>query len=115
MTTAYAIDEQRPEGFMGRFVADLTAAATAPLVLIGDKLGLYKAMRDGEPVTPADLAERTGTHERYVREWLCQQAASDYVESDAETATFRLPREQALALAQPHSQLFIPGAFQPLS
>src|SRR4051794_2206359 len=113
MTTASAIDEQRLEAFMGRFVADMGAAATAPLVLIGDKLGLYKAMRDGEPVTPADLAERTGTHERYVREWLCQQAASDYVEYDAETATFRLPPEQALALAEDDSPVFIPGAFQP--
>src|SRR3954468_6772458 len=115
MTTASAIDEQRLEAFMGRFVADMCAAATAPLVLIGDKLGLYKAMRDGEPVTPADLAERTGTHERYVREWLCQQAASGYVEYDAETATFRMPPEQALALAEDDSPVFIPGAFQLLS
>src|SRR3954447_11832960 len=115
MTTASAIDEQRLEAFMGRFVADMGAAATAPLVLIGDKLGLYKAMRDGEPVTPAALAERTGTHERYVREGLCQQAASDYVQYDAETATFRLPPEQALALAEDDSPVFIPGAFQLLS
>src|SRR3954469_7936301 len=112
MTTASAIDEQRLEAFMGRFVADMGAAATAPLVLIGDKLGLYKAMADGEPVTPAELAERTGCRERYVREWLCQQAASGYVEYDAAGATFSLPPEQALALAHDDSPAFIPGAFQ---
>src|SRR3954449_3006496 len=115
MTTASAIDEQRLEAFMGRFVADMGAAATAPLVLIGDKLGLYKAMRDGEPVTPAELAARTGTRERYVREWLCQQAASGYVEYEPDTEAFRLPPEQALALAHDDSPAFIPGAFQLLS
>src|SRR3954471_16349769 len=115
MTTASPIDEQRLETFMGQFVADLGAAATAPLVLIGDKLGLYKAMRDGEPVTPAELAARTGTRERYIREWLCQQAASGYVEYEASGGTFRLPPEQALALAVDDSPAFIPGAFQLLA
>jgi 2-polyprenyl-3-methyl-5-hydroxy-6-metoxy-1,4-benzoquinol methylase len=85
---------------------------TAPLVLIGDKLGLYKAMADGEPVTPAELAERSGCRERYIREWLCQQAASGYVEYEAATGTFRLPPEQAMALADEDSPAFIPGAFQ---
>jgi SAM-dependent methyltransferase len=88
------------------------AAATAPLVVIGDKLGLYKAMADGEPLTPGELARRTGCHERYLREWLCQQAASGYVEYDAADVTFRLPPEQALALAHDDSPAFIPGAFQ---
>ncbi len=85
---------------------------TAPLVLIGDKLGLYKAMADSEPVTPAQLAERTDCRERYIREWLCQQAASGYVEYDAADGTFRLPPEQAMALADEDSPAFIPGAFQ---
>jgi hypothetical protein len=57
---------------MGQFVGDLGAALTAPLVLIGDKLGLYKAMADGRPVTSEELAERTGCRERYIRQWLCQ-------------------------------------------
>ena len=100
---------------MGQFVQDMGAAATAPLVVIGDKLGLYKAMADGEPVTPAELAERTGCRERYLREWLCQQAASGYVEYDATASTFRLPPEQALALAHDDSPAFIPGAFQLLA
>ena len=69
--TPTTIDEAKLEAFMGQFVADMGAAATAPLVLIGDKLGLYRAMADGEPVTPAQLAATTGCRERYLREWLC--------------------------------------------
>jgi 2-polyprenyl-3-methyl-5-hydroxy-6-metoxy-1,4-benzoquinol methylase len=115
MAIARTIDESKLEQFMGRFVEDFGAAATAPLVLIGDKLGLYKAMADGDPVTPAALAERTGCRERYVREWLCQQAASGYVEYDTEATTFSLPPEQAMALADDDSPAFIPGAFQLLS
>jgi 2-polyprenyl-3-methyl-5-hydroxy-6-metoxy-1,4-benzoquinol methylase len=106
------IDEAKLEQFMGQFVGDLGAALTAPLVLIGDKLGLYKAMADGVPVTPAQLAERTDCRERYIREWLCQQAASGYVEYEADGGTFRLPAEQAMALADEDSPAFIPGAFQ---
>jgi 2-polyprenyl-3-methyl-5-hydroxy-6-metoxy-1,4-benzoquinol methylase len=112
MATAQTIDPAKLDEFMGRFVGDLGAAFSVPLVLIGDKLGLYKAMADGEPVTPAELAERTGTRERYIREWLCQQAASGYVEYEAGDETFRLPPEQALALAHDDSPAFIPGAFQ---
>lgn len=115
MTTAPTIDAARLQEFMGRFVQDLGAGTTAPLVVLGDKLGLYKAMADGEPVTPAELARRTDCHERYVREWLCQQAASGYVEYDPASATFRLPPEQALALADEDGPAFIPGAFQVLA
>jgi SAM-dependent methyltransferase len=110
--SATGIDEAKLEQFMGQFVGDLGAAITAPLVLIGDKLGLYKAMADGEPVTPQELAERTDCRERYIREWLCQQAASGYLEYDATNGTFRLPPEQAMALADEDSPAFIPGAFQ---
>src|SRR5271165_2457481 len=97
--SATGIDEAKLEQFMGQFVGDLGAAMTAPLVLIGDKLGLYKAMADSEPVSPAELARRTDCHERYIREWLCQQAASGYVTYDPADGTFRLPPEQAMALA----------------
>jgi 2-polyprenyl-3-methyl-5-hydroxy-6-metoxy-1,4-benzoquinol methylase len=107
-----AIDEAKLEQFMGQFVGDLGATLTAPMVLIGDKLGLYKAMADGEPLTAAQLAERSGCRERYIQEWLCQQAASGYVEYDAAGETFRLPPEQAMALADEDSPAFIPGAFQ---
>src|SRR3954468_16213708 len=106
------IDQAKLETFMGQFVQDMGAGAPAPLVVLGDKLGLYKAMADGEPITPAELAERTDCRERYVREWLCNQAASGYVEYDAAAQTFRLPPEQAFALADEDSPAFIPGAFQ---
>jgi 2-polyprenyl-3-methyl-5-hydroxy-6-metoxy-1,4-benzoquinol methylase len=112
MAATQTIDQDKLDQFMGQFVGDLGACITAPLIVIGDKLGLYKAMADSEPVTPAELAERTGCRERYIREWLCQQAASNYVEYDAGTQTFRLPPEQAVALADEDSPAFIPGAFQ---
>jgi 2-polyprenyl-3-methyl-5-hydroxy-6-metoxy-1,4-benzoquinol methylase len=115
MAVTPTIDEAKLEAFMERFVGELGACATAPMVLIGDKLGLYKAMADSEPVTPAELAERTGTNERYIREWLCQQAASEYLEYDPAGGTFRLAPEQAVALAVDDSPAFIPGAFQLLA
>jgi SAM-dependent methyltransferase len=115
MAAAQQIDEAKLGAFMERFVGDMGAAATAPMVTIGDKLGLYKAMADSEPITPTQLAEKTGCRERYIREWLCQQAASEYVEYDAAAGTFRLPPEQALALAVDESPAFIPGAFQLLA
>lgn len=115
MAATQQIDEGKLEAFMGQFVQDMGAAATAPLVVIGDKLGLYKAMADSEPVTPAQLAERTGCRERYLREWLCQQAAGGYLTYDPATGTFTLPPEQALALAVDDSPVFVPGAFQLLA
>ncbi|MBS1827624.1 MAG: methyltransferase domain-containing protein [Acidobacteria bacterium] len=84
----------------------------APLVLIGDKLGLYRAMGDGTPVTSKELAAKTGTNERYVREWLNAQSASGYVEYDPETSTYRMTPEQAMMLANPDSPAFFIGAFE---
>jgi len=97
---------------MARFVGDLGAAISAALVVIGDRLGLYRALADGEPVTAQELARRTGTDERYVLEWLSNQAAGGYVSYDAERETFSLTPEQSLALAQEGSPAFVPGAFQ---
>jgi ubiquinone/menaquinone biosynthesis C-methylase UbiE len=109
------IDEAKLNAFMGRAVGDMGAAMHAVLILLGDRLGLYKAMADGAPVTSAELAKRTGTSERYVREWLNANAASGYVTYDAETETYVLPPEQALALAVDDSPAFLPGAFQIIS
>src|ERR1700761_5876129 len=106
------IDQAKLDEFMGRFVEELGAAASAALVVIGDRLGLYRAMANGEPITPEQLAERTGTDARYVREWLSNQAAGGYVSYDAEQDTFFLSPEQSFALAQEGSPAFIPGAFQ---
>src|SRR5580700_8954306 len=108
---APAIDEAKLNEFMGKAVGDMGAAMHAVLILLGDRLGLYKAMADSLPVTPAELARRTGTAERYVREWLNANAASGYVTYDATTATYALPPEQALALAIEDSPAFLPGAF----
>jgi SAM-dependent methyltransferase len=111
-TTTQPIDQQKLDEFMGGFVADLGAALSAALVVIGDKLGLYRAMGDGRPVSPEELAGRTKTDPRYVREWLSNQAAGGYVTYDAATREFRLTPEQAFALAQEGSPAFVPGAFQ---
>ncbi len=97
--SAAAVDEGRLQEFVGRFAGDLGAALHQTTVLIGDKLGLYAAMNDGEAVTPEELASRTGTDERYVREWLCAQAASGYAEYDADSERFFLTAEQAACLA----------------
>lgn len=105
------LDEGRLQEFVGRFAGDLGAALHQTTVLVGDKLGLYAAMSDGEPVTPGELAARTSTDERYVREWLCAQAASGYVEYEARSERFFLTAEQAACLADPESPTFLPGAF----
>ena len=110
-----ALDMGKLEAFMGRAVGDMGAAMHSVLILLGDRLGLYKAMGDSQPVTPAELAAKTGTTERYVREWLNANAASGYVVYDPATATYTLPVEQALALAVENSPAFLPGAFQIIS
>lgn len=110
MTTT--LDERKLDEFMGRAVGDIGAAMSAALVLIGDELGLYKAMMAAGPLTPGELARRTETAERYVREWLNNQAAGGYVAYDAATGRYTLPPEQAAALADETSPAFIPGAFQ---
>jgi SAM-dependent methyltransferase len=106
-----ALDPQKLDAFLGRFVGDLGATFHAGLVVIGDQLGLYKALA-AEPMTPDELARRTGTDPRYVREWLSAQAAGGYVEYDPGAQRFSLSEEQAFALATEGSPAFIPGAFQ---
>jgi SAM-dependent methyltransferase len=110
--TPREVDPAKLEAFLGKVLGELGASASALLVRIGDELGLYRAMADGEPVTPGELASRTGTAERYVREWLANQAAGGYVEYDPRTGTFTLPPEQALALATEDSPASVGGAFQ---
>src|SRR3954462_7516860 len=95
--TPMAIDEARLTAFMNRFVGDLGATMAAGNVVVGDRLGLYRALAAG-PLLPRELAERTGTAPRYVDEWLRGQAAGGYVEYDAETGAYHLTEEQAFAL-----------------
>jgi len=106
------LDEAKIERFLERAVNDLGAAVSAALVVIGDKLGLYKAMAGAPPMNSVELAERTGTSERYIREWLVNQAAGGYIEYDAATGKYFLPPEHALALADDQSHFFVGGGFQ---
>ena len=97
---------------MGKLVGDLGAAMAGASVLLGDRLGLYKAMADGAPVTSSELAKKTGLHERYVREWLSGQAASGYVDYHPDKNAFSLSPEQAMAFAEEASPAFFAGAFE---
>jgi 2-polyprenyl-3-methyl-5-hydroxy-6-metoxy-1,4-benzoquinol methylase len=105
-----AIDQDKLDDFLGRFVSDLGATIAAGGVVIGHRLGLYRALAAG-PATPEQLAERTGTTPRYVAEWLRAQAAGGYVEHDAARGTFALTEEQTFALTDPDGPLYVPGAF----
>lgn len=107
-----AIDQDKLNSFLGKAVGDIGAAMSANMVLIGDKLGLYKGMAKMGSVTPAELAKATKTAERYIREWLGNQAAGGYVTYDPGTGRYALPEEQAMALADEGSPCFLPGAFQ---
>lgn len=106
-----SINEQKLNEFLGRAVVDIGATLHAGLVVLGEKLGLYKALAQG-PTTPAELAKKTGTTERYVREWLNSQAAGGYVTYDADSGRYSLSEEQAFALADESSPAYVPGAFQ---
>jgi hypothetical protein len=107
-----AINEQKLHELLGKGIVDFGATFHAALIAIGDKLGLYKGLAAGGHQTAADLAKRTGTTERYIREWLCSQAAGGYVSYDAATGKFYLTEEQAFVLADDNSPAFLPGAFQ---
>jgi SAM-dependent methyltransferase len=107
-----AINMDKLNAFMGQVVGELGATVNAGLIVIGDRLGLYKAMAASGPITAPELAEKTGTAERYVREWLNAQAAGGFVEYDPETQRYLLPPEQAMALANEDSPAFVCGAFE---
>lgn len=101
------MDEAKLQDFMGKLVGDMGAAATLANVILGDELGLYRAMADSQPVTPQALAQKTGCHPRLVREWLNAQAASGYMRHD--NGTFLLSEEHALALAIEDSPVYMAG------
>src|SRR3954468_11725751 len=107
-----AVDEARLNTFLGRMLGDMGATLTASLVVVGDRLGLYKAMEAAGSIDAAGLARRTGTAERYVREWLAAQAASGYVAYDAASERFHLEPEQAMVFAQEGSPAFMAGFFE---
>lgn len=105
------INEAKLQAFLGQVVTDTAAAFSAPLVLLGDRLGLYQAMASGSPVTSQELAARTGLHERYVREWLLNQTASGYIEYDPVSERYTLPPEHAIALTDTSSSAYVGGLF----
>jgi hypothetical protein len=110
-----AIDQAKLDRFLERFVADLGAVLAAPNVVLGDRLGLYKALAVTGPATPAELAARTGTHERYVTEWLRGQASGGYVTYDPDADRYLLSEEQAFTLADETSPAFLaaPSSWRP--
>lgn len=106
------IDEAKLQQFLGMAVTEVGAVLQAALVMIGEKLGLYRAMAGAGPMTSQELAAKTGTDERYVREWLNAQAAGGYVNYEPAGNRYLLSDEQALGLAQEDSPAYLPGAFQ---
>jgi len=111
-TATAAPDLDKLNAFAGRMVGDLGSAISAALVVLGDRLGLYKALAGHGPATSAELAAATGTHERYVREWLAAQAAAGYVDYDALTARYAMSPEQAMVFADEGGPAFMTGAFE---
>ncbi|MQA72829.1 MAG: methyltransferase domain-containing protein [Solirubrobacterales bacterium] len=114
-TAPQAVDEARLEQFMGQAVVDMGAAMNGVLVMIGGKLGLWKALAGAGPLSSAEIAERSGVSERYVREWASAQAASGYLTYDAEADAFTLPPEQAMALADEDSPVYVLGGYHIVS
>ena len=105
-----AINEERLNAFLGKAVVDLGASISAVMVLLGDELGLYRELAK-EPLTAAELAARTTTNERYIREWLANQAAGGYAQYDATSGKYSLTEEQALCLANPNGPVDLAGAY----
>jgi SAM-dependent methyltransferase len=108
---AQSINEDKMNAFLGKVVGDFGASLSSALVYLGQKLGLYKAMTDAGPMTPVELAQRTNTNERYVREWLINQAAGGYAEYDPESGRFSLTPEQSVALTDEQSPFYVGGGF----
>ena len=110
--TEQSVDLDKLNEFVFRAVDEVGATLNAALVVMGDKLGLYKALAGAGPLTPVELARRSGASERYVREWLNAQAAGGYVEYDPAAGSYTLPPEQTIALTDEASPAFLPGFFQ---
>src|SRR5580658_1354009 len=107
-----ALDMEKLMGFVFKAVDEVGATLNTALVVMGDRLGLYRALAGAGPLTPAELAQRTGTAERYVREWLNAQAAGAYVDYDPDSSRYTLPAEYAIALTDESSPAYLPGFFQ---
>ena len=109
---AVEVDGDKLMQFVFRAVDEVGATLNTALVVMGDKLGLYRALAGTGGLSPAELAERTGTAERYVREWLNAQAAGGFVAYDPDSGRYTLPPEQTVALTDSDSPAYLPGFFQ---
>ena len=106
-----SINEDKLNALLGQVVVEMGAAANGPLITIGDKLGLYKALSNSNMLNSSELANKTGTAERYVKEWLAAQAASGYIEYDAKQNAFFMTPEQSAVFGDSASPVFMTGAF----
>lgn len=109
------LNEEKLNAFLGKMVTEMGAAANGALIIMGDKLGLYKALAANGPMTSEQLSEKTATTERYVREWLSAQAASEYIEYDAEGEKFSMTPEQTAVFGDEESPVLMTGAFYAVS
>src|SRR5215813_948446 len=113
VTPTPTVDQENLNQFMGKILSDFGGAASTVLAYIGDKLGLYMAMYDfGKPITAKELANITGTSERYIKEWLANQAAGEYLTYDPASQRYTLPIEHAQALVNENSPAYAAGGFQ---
>jgi SAM-dependent methyltransferase len=108
---AREVNEDKMNAFLGKIVGDLGASLSSVLSYIGIKLGLYEALADSEGLTPAELADKTNTNERYIREWLVNQAAGDYVHYDPASGKYSMLPEQSVALTDESSPFYVGGGF----
>src|SRR6201989_2046906 len=113
--TTTQVEQEQVEAFAGRVVGDIAATMSTIFVGLGDELGLFSALASGGPATPAELAERTATDERYVREWLHGLTANGYLELDRSTGRFSLPAAHAAVLADEGGLWFLGGGYQELA
>src|SRR5215510_6278019 len=115
MRRSTMIDEGKLYAFIGQMLGDLGGASSVAMVRLGGSLGLYEALHANGPMTSAQLAKAASVHERYLREWLSHQAASNYLAYDAKTEKFSLPPEQAMVFAHEESPVYMIGGFDVMS
>ncbi len=107
------INQNKIQEFMNKAIGDIASSSSTMLIILGERLGFYKSMAQANgPISAEELANKTGTVERLVREWLANQAASGYIEYDPSSRKYRLPPEHALALADENSPIYIHGIFK---
>ena len=111
-STANTIDRSKLEEFMMKAVGDMASSLGAMMIILGDRLGLYKAMAKSGPITSEELSTQTNTAERYIREWLASQAAAGYITFNSKDKTFSLSPENAMVLANEDSPAFILGSIK---